>query len=97
MSRLPFADARVMSLSEREFEASVAKLGPHRRSSEGFPLFDLETGTVEIRYKPGPPKTFGGLLSLPQAQVELAFDGVSELDRAGFVHRFDIAFQRGGG
>jgi hypothetical protein len=96
-SHLPFADARLMSLSESEFQASLAKLGPHRKSAAGFPVFDLASGCVEILYAPAPPKTFGGLLSLPQAHITLAFDGADEASRAAFVHRFDIAFQRGGG
>lgn len=96
-SRLPFADTRLMSLSESEFQASIAKLGPHRISAAGFPMFDLGRGSVEIRYTPAPPKTLGGLLALPQAHITLAFDGADEHARAAFVHRFDIAFQRGGG
>lgn len=96
-ARLPFADTRLMSLSQSEFEASIAKLGPHRTSGSGFPLFDLAVGCVEIRYVPTAPKTFGGLLALPQAHITLAFDGADDASRAAFIHRFDIAFQRGGG
>jgi hypothetical protein len=44
-----------------------------------------------------PPKVFGGLLSLPQANITLVFDGADEATRAAFIDRFDIAFQRGGG
>ncbi len=96
-ARLPFSDTRLMSLSRSEFEASISKLGRHGLSAAGFPVFDLEEGSVEIRYLPAPPKMFGGLLSLPQAHITLAFDSASESARADFVHRFDIAFQRGGG
>lgn len=95
--RLPFADSRLMSLSAREFEASTGKLGPHRMSVAGFPVFDVGSGSVEIRYEPAPPKTFGGLLSLPQAHVSLVFEGAGDTERAAFLHCFDIAFQRGGG
>lgn len=95
--RLPFANTRLMSLSQSEFDASIAKLGPHRKSESGFPVFDLATGSVEIRFAPAPPKTFGGLLALPQAHITLAFDGADDASRAAFVHRFDITFQRGGG
>ena len=95
--RLPFADTRLMSLSKSEFDASIGKLGDHRRSAAGFPVFALGTGSVEIRYAEAPAKVFGGLLQLPQAHITLAFAGVNEADRAAFVHRFDIAFQRGGG
>ena len=86
-----------MSLSELEFKASISKLGPHGKSRDGFPVFDLGRGSVEVRYTPAAAKTFGGLLSLPQAHISLVFEGASDAERAGFVHRFDIAFQRGGG
>lgn len=95
--RLPFADTRLMSLSQAEFAASIAKLGTHGISAEGFPVFDAGKGSVEVIYKPAPPKTFGGLLALPQAHITLAFKDCDEAARATFVHRFDIAFQRGGG
>jgi hypothetical protein len=95
--RLPFSDMRLMSLSAQEFEASIRKLGCHRMSASGFPVFDLGGGSVEIRYEAAPPKTFGGLLSLPQAHVTLVFERAGDGERAAFVHRFDIAFQRGGG
>lgn len=95
--RLPFAATRLMSLSHAEFEASIAKLGAHTRSADNFPVFDLRSGCVEVRYVSAPPKTFGGLLALPQAHVTLAFEGADEAARDAFMHRFDIAFQRGGG
>lgn len=96
-ARLPFSDMRLMSLSAQEFEASIAKLGAHRRSASGFPIFDLANGSVEILYAAAPAKIFGGLLSLPQAHVTLVFEGADDAERAAFVHLFDIAFQRGGG
>lgn len=93
----PFADERTMSISRGEFEASIAKLGPSRFSSEGHPVFDVEGGTVEVRFSGRPGRTLGGLLALPQANVALIFDGVPDVARQAFTLRFDIAFQRGGG
>lgn len=94
----PFADQRVMSLSAHEFATSIAKLGAHRLSAEGYPVFNLEDGgRVEVRFAPAPAKTLGGLLALPQAVVTLAFENASADVREAFVRRFDIAFQRGGG
>lgn len=93
----PFANRRTMSLSGAEFAASIAKLGAHRTSAGGFPVFDLEEGAVEIRFEPATSRTLGGLLSLPQAVVTLVFEGASSKAQADFIRRFDIAFQRGGG
>ena len=96
-ARLPFSDARTMSLSASEFAASIAKLGAHRLTPEGHPIFILDAGSVQIRYEEAPPKLLGGLLSLPQARVTLEFSEVSDAARTAFLNRFDIAFQRGGG
>ena len=93
----PFARERIMSLSRAEFEASIAKLGPHTVSADGHPVFALKHGTVEIRYRAAAAKTLGGLLALPQAVVTLAFSDSIPAAEAAFIHRFDIAFQRGGG
>ena len=86
-----------MSLSRAEFDASIAKLGNHATSADGHPVFAIQTGTVEIRYRAAASKTLGGLLALPQAVVTLAFSGSDPAAEAAFIHRFDIAFQRGGG
>lgn len=96
-ARLPFGVVRTMSLSAGEFAASISKLGPYTLSASGHPIFDLSEGRVEVQYAPAPSKIFGGLLALPQAIVSLSFDGASETSKAEFLHRFDIAFQRGGG
>ena len=93
----PFSNTRIMSLSASEFAVSIAKLGAHTLSDAGHPVFAVEDGSVEIQFAPAPKKTLGGLLALPQAVVTLAFVGGSAAAREAFVHRFDIAFQRGGG
>lgn len=94
---MPFGNRRTMSLSQAEFTSSISKLGPHRVSETGYPIFDIGPGYVKIQYASAPAKTLGGLLALPQATVTLLFDNVSANDEAEFLHRFDIAFQRGGG
>jgi hypothetical protein len=93
----PFTGERIMSISLAEFQASIAKLGPHRLNCAGHPVFDLDDGRVEIQFSPLPAKTLGGLLALPQASITLVFLDVENAARAEFVRRFDIAFQRGGG
>lgn len=95
--RLPFGTSRTMSLSAAEFALSIAKLGAHSISVRNNPVFELSEGHVEVHFAPERPKTFGGLLALPQATVTLIFEGASAAARAEFLHRFDIAFQRGGG
>ena len=99
MSRAsPFADRRLMSISRNEFATSIAKLGCHRTSASGHPVFDLDgNASVEIHFADAPPKTLGGLLALPQAVVTLVFSDSNNAARDAFVRRFDIAFQRGGG
>ena len=99
MSNLPspFGLQRTMSLSAAEFATSISKLGAHSVSAAGNPVFELEGGRVEVQYAPAAHKTLGGLLALPQAIVTLVFDGASDEAQWEFLHRFDIAFQRGGG
>lgn len=93
-----YADRRVMSLSTAEFAASIAKLGTHLTTTAGHPVFDLApAGRVTVSFEPVAPKTLGGLLVLPQAIVTLTFEDATDAACDAFVHRFDIAFQRGGG
>ncbi|MGL4398127.1 MAG: hypothetical protein ACRCS9_16440 [Hyphomicrobium sp.] len=87
-----------MSISIAEFATSIALMGPHTRDTDGWVTFDLPTGRVVIRFIERPGVRLGGLLALPRAEVSLRFDDkVSAADRAQFVQRFDMAFQRGGG
>ena len=89
---------KTMSLSAVEFESSLAVfLGRTIRPGTTRADVDLDVGRVAITYQPVSGVTLGGLLALPRAIVRLTFEGVSEAERADFVRRFDIAFQRGGG
>ncbi len=68
--------------------------------AEGQGLVQLpvgQGGMATISYTALPGATLGGLLQLPRAQVCIAFDDCGSEERAAFMRRFDIAFQRGGG
>ncbi len=87
-----------MSLSAAEFATSIAIMGPCRNSYTGAKVFELPSGTVEISFEVIAGVRLGGLLALPRAKVTLKFaHSLTPSDRAAFVRRFDIAFQRGGG
>lgn len=100
-SRMPAAHhvvEKTMSLSLSEFQASLGKLlGTEIEAEEPSVRHPLAKGCVEIRFVPLPSLRLGGLLELPRAKVSLSFDDVEDDDRAAFLARFDLAFQRGGG
>ncbi len=92
---------KVMSISRREFEASLAALDPNATlSATGWARVTSGGITAEIQFQPLPARVLGGLLSLPQASVQISFadaPNVADARVADFLRRFDIAFQRGGG
>ena len=96
---------KLMSISRAEFEASA-------RALDRSVVLDVSTdgivaryargtgggGAAIARYTPLPPRTIGGgLLTLPQANVTLAFEGLSEAEQRAFQISFETSFQRGGG
>ena len=93
----PFTDERVMSISAKEFAASIALTGAHRIGSNGAVIFDVGKGHAEITFQELPGVRLGGLLHLPRAKVCLKFRDVSPQEREQFLRLFDVAFQRGGG
>lgn len=94
----PFSEDRLMSISASEFEASIALLGAHAQDANLTKIFDVGSGTVRITFEQVESVRLGGLLALPRARVTLVFsENVPAKDRAAFIRRFDIAFQRGGG
>ncbi len=52
---------------------------------------------MHVSYRARSDQRLGGLLTLPQAIVTLAFVDVDERARTEFMLRFDRVFQRGGG
>lgn len=88
---------KTMSLSRTEFRKSVGffmETSPPDVDSITMPA---GAGSAVITYSPIEGVTLGGLLALPRATVSIEFDGVDDKEREQFMHRFDIAFQRGGG
>ena len=89
---------KVMSISRREFAASLAALDPEATLSAAAWASVSSGGiTAAIRFQALPARVLGGLLSLPQASVEIIFADANEAQVADFLRRFDIVFQRGGG
>jgi hypothetical protein len=91
------AIVKVMSASLNEFHRSMAVLAPDRTASLRHTL-PCPGGSVTIEYEALPSVTLGTLLALPRAKVILEFEpGVAPGTQRDFLHRFDLAFQRGGG
>lgn len=99
MSLSQMSLTKIMSATPAEFFRSLTHLVPNEtfdQNSTRF-AFSRETGQAIITYKILPDRQVTGLLSLPQMEVTLDFDGLSDEARASFIHDFDLAFRRGGG
>lgn len=53
-------------------------------------------GSLHLQWQVLPPRQIA-LVRLPRLQVDFVFDAVSPEARAGFMRRFDLFMQRGGG
>ena len=60
-------------------------------------IIDLPGGTVSITYSPKEGRRLSPLIVMPAADVIFTFTNVEEADRAAFIAKFDLVFQRGGG
>lgn len=87
---------KTMSAAVDEFHRSMAVLDATRAPALSHRLGCGE-GTVVIAYEALPGVTLGTLLALPRARITLRFENTTPADRAQFMARFDLAFQRGGG
>ena len=90
---------KIMSATPAEFFRSLAHLVPGENFDRNATRFELtrDTGEATISFKILPDRKVTSLLSLPQMEVTLEFDGLSEDAQSAFVHDFDLAFRRGGG
>lgn len=88
---------KLMTLSEPEFDRSLALLLAQAGHAGGGRDLCLGRGRVRIAFGKLPPRRFGRSLELPAARIVLTFIGVEEGTRAEFLRRFDAVFQRGGG
>lgn len=87
---------KMMSVSPEEFHRSMAVLDADRAPAFAHAL-PCGAGRVSITFASLPAVTLGTLLALPRARVTLRFANTTPADRAAFLSRFDLAFQRGGG
>lgn len=87
-----------MGLSHAEFLRSLpAAIGDMDCRVEGPNIQISESERrVEIQLGPERHRRLGSLV-LHQTRVSLRFEGFSEEERARFLRRFDLAYQRGGG
>jgi hypothetical protein len=89
---------KLMSISRAEFLASLEHVGQVKAMPDGTWSSALEGGgTADIHFEAVPGVRLGGLLDLPRARVSLVLNGGSSAARDAFLHRFERAFQRGGG
>ena len=90
---------KLMSMSRNEFIHSFEKFAPEYRGSMDTSSFELAAGqgTVTIDIEVLPDRAITSLFILPQANITLTMDGLSEDEQRHFLERFDISFQRGGG
>lgn len=93
-----------MALTPPEFERSlaVALQGlDYRLEDTGADGGRADAGTaargITITFRALAPRRMSALLSLPRAEVTIAFRGYDAGEEAEFLERFDRAFQRGGG
>ncbi len=90
---------KLMSMSRNEFIHSFKKFAPDYRGSMSATSFRLDAGkgSVTIEIEVLPDRAITSLFILPQANVTLTMDGLSQGQQKKFMERFDISFQRGGG
>lgn len=90
---------KLMSANPNEFARSMEHLTrdmAHHVQGDAT-VIELPGGTAAITYTPKEGRRLSPLLVMPAADVSIAFEGVSDVDRTDFVAKFDLAFQRGGG
>ncbi len=89
---------RCMGLGHAEFLRGLppALGGLRWRWEDDMILVEDPPRLLLIRLGPERQQRLGALV-LPQTPVTLSFQGYPEAERAAFLRRFDLAFQRGGG
>ncbi len=86
-------------MSRSEFIHSFKNFAPDYRGSMDASSFELDAGkgTVTIDIEVLPDRVITSLFILPQTNITLTMNGLSEDEQKHFLERFDISFQRGGG
>ena len=88
---------KLMALTTQEFNDTIARIDGMTMSGAGMWSARLADGDVAVTFESKANARLGGLLEVSRALVTLTFESASEEERAGFLKRFDFAFQRGGG
>ena len=92
---------KVMTLSQSEYAKSIAAYAGEaagQAAARGEPVtLRAGVGEVTITCTKIAGFSFSGLIELPRARVVLEFKSVQQAEADELLHRFDIAFQRGGG
>ena len=90
---------KLMSMSRNEFIHSFKKFAPEHSGSMDASSFELASGkgSVTIDIEVLPERAITSLFILPQANITLTMNGLSQEEQKKFLERFDISFQRGGG
>lgn len=92
---------KVMTLSQSEYAKSISAFAGEaagQAAARGEPVtLPAGAGEVTITFTKIDGFSFSGLLELPRARVVLTFNNVQQAAADELLHRFDIAFQRGGG
>lgn len=82
------------SANEATLTGALREAIDESRSQFEFPLGN---GAGVISFSPLPDRQVTGLLSLPQMEVLIEFNGADEAGKAEFMKIFDLSFRRGGG
>ncbi len=96
--QIPDHFTRAMGLTHKELmrtlPAAIAPFTYHL--GDKIISIDHASGTVKIRLREMPERCIGAI-RIPKSSVEFRFSGLNNDERDGFIHRFDLHFQRGGG
>lgn len=90
---------KIMGATRREFFRSFTHFAPDETRDESKSEFQVPHGAghARISLRDMPPKKVTGLLSMPQLEVSIDFDGLNEQEISDFMDDFDLSFRRGGG
>ena len=97
-SHYPARFERDMATTETEWLMALPRaVGDHAWVlGDGQAQVQIGDGHLQLQWHPLPPRVIA-LLRMPRLQVQFVFDGVQEDARQGFMKRFDLTMQRGGG
>lgn len=89
---------REMGVTRREFMRTLpSAIAPLAWESAGEQLLiPHPAGSIRLTLAPAQVRRIASL-ELPVLRVEFAFHGLDAGQRESFMHRFDLAFHRGGG